>query len=173
MRRRRYIGCRTTRANSKPDNQMARFLRIPFLLVFVLATACMEDSPFVPNIEETNFDPSLNVDLEASTKTASGLYYRDIIVGGGAQVPATGTAAVTTTYELYLRNGDLVQSGTFPFTVGAAGTIPGYDEGVRGMRVGGQRQLIIPPSLGYGEDAYAGIPGNSILVYFVVLTAID
>src|SRR5690606_16652910 len=111
--------------------------------------------------------------LEASTKTASGLYYRDIIVGDGAQVPATGAAAVTTTYELYLRNGDLVESGTFAFTVGSAATSPGYDEGVRGMRVGGQRQLIVPPSLGYGEADYAGIPGNSILVYFVVLTAID
>ena len=156
-----------------PGNPMARLLRIPFLLLIVLAAACMNDSPFVPNIEETNFDPALNVDLEASTKTSSGLYYRDIVVGAGEQVPATGTAAVTTTYELYLRNGELLQSGTVPFTVGTAAVIPGYDEGVRGMRVGGQRQLIIPPSLGYGENDYAGIPGNSILVYFVVLTAIE
>ncbi len=152
---------------------MARLLRIPFLIVLAFAAACLDDSPFSPSIENTNFAPALGVDLEASTKTASGLYFRDIVVGTGDPVPATGTAEVTTSYQLYLRNGDLVESGSFSFTVGAPGVIAGYDEGVRGMRVGGQRQLIIPPSLGYGEQDIDGIPPNSILVYFVFLTGIE
>lgn len=152
---------------------MARLVRIPHLLLIVLAAACMDNSPFVPKIEDTNFAPELDVDLDASTKTASGLYYRDLIVGDGATVPATGEISVTTTYALYLRNGDHVQSGNYTFTVGTSAAIAGYDEGMRGMRVGGSRQLIIPPHLGYGEQGTQGIPPNSILVYVIGLTSIN
>lgn len=155
---------------------MRQLRSLPLLMLLAVLTAsCLDNSPFVPQIDNTTFDPSLGVDLAASTKTASGLYYRDIIVSAGAEVPATGTTAVTTTYSLYLRNGDLVESGTYPFTVGstgAGGAIAGYDEGVRGMRVGGIRQLIVPPSLGYGAQPQAGIPKNSILVFTVRLTSI-
>lgn len=154
---------------------MSRVLRLPLLLVLALVSlSCLSDSPFVPKIEDTNFDPALGVDLAASTRTASGLYYRDIDVGLGALVPATGnTTAVSTTYSLFLRTGQLVQSGNFNFTVGTGAAIQGYDEGVRGMRVGGRRQLIIPPKLGYGSSPFGDIPANSILVYTIDLTAIN
>jgi FKBP-type peptidyl-prolyl cis-trans isomerase len=112
------------------------------------------------------------VNLAASTKTASGLYYRDITVGVGALVPATSGASVTTTYAGYLRNGTQFDAGNLPaFTTGTGAVIDGYDEGVRGMRVGGQRQLIIPPALGYGSRGSGSIPGNSILVFVITLTA--
>jgi FKBP-type peptidyl-prolyl cis-trans isomerase len=158
---------------------MARLLRASFLLLAVILTGCLDDSPFVPQIDETNFAPELEVDLAASTKTASGLYYRDILVGPGAQVAGAGAVAVTTGYSLYLRTGELIQSGDFALTLdGGAGTqraIPGYEEGVRGMRVGGQRQLIIPPHIAYGESppSGSGIPKNAILVYTITLTSID
>ena len=126
----------------------------------------------MPNIDTTNFAPSLNVNLAASTKTASGLYYRDITVGAGALVPVASGASVTTTYAGYLRNGTEFDSGSLPaFTTGTGAVIDGYDEGVRGMRVGGQRQLIIPPSLGYGSRASGSIPANSILIFVITLTA--
>lgn len=153
---------------------MRRSLSLPLLaLVAVLATSCLDTEPFVPKIEETNFDPSLGVDLAASTRTSSGLWYRDIITGTGDPVPATGTQSVNTTYEVFLRTGDLVESGTFNFTVGAGESIAGYDEGIRGMRQGGQRQLIIPPALAYGDVGSAGVPPNSILVYTVNLVSIN
>lgn len=156
---------------------MRRLLSIPLLaLVAVFATSCLDTEPFVPKIEETNFDPSLGVNLAASTKTASGLWYRDIIVGTGDPVPATGTQSVTTTYDLYLRTGQLIQSGTFSFTVGQVGqggAIAGYDEGLRGMRQGGQRQLIIPPALGYGSVGSGDIPPNAIIIYTVNLVSIN
>lgn len=153
---------------------MPRAFRHSFLLVLCAFTiSCLDDSPFVPKIEDTTFAPALGVDLAASTKTASGLYYRDITVGGGAEVAATGNVPVATSYTLYLRTGTHVQTGDFAFTVGSGGSIPGYEEGLRGMRVGGQRQLIIPPHLGYGSRATGGIPANSILVYTVTLTAIN
>ncbi len=154
---------------------MSRVLRLPLLLVLAFVSlSCLSDDPFVPKIEDTSFDPALGVDLAASTRTASGLYYRDITVGAGAQVPATGnTTAVSTTYSVYLRTGQLMQSGNFNFTVGSGASIEGYEEGVRGMRVGGRRQLIIPPRLGYGSAGFGDIPPNAILVYTVDLTAIN
>lgn len=150
---------------------MRRFLALlPLLLVAV--ASCSDSAPFVPNIDTTNFAPSLNVNLAASTKTASGLYYRDITVGAGALVPVASGASVTTTYAGYLRNGTEFDSGNLPaFTTGTGAVIDGYDEGVRGMRVGGQRQLIIPPSLGYGSRASGSIPANSILIFVITLTA--
>ena len=150
---------------------MRRLLALlPLLLVAV--ASCSDSAPFVPNIDTTNFAPSLNVNLAASTKTASGLYYRDITVGAGALVPVASGASVTTTYAGYLRNGTEFDSGNLPaFTTGTGAVIDGYDEGVRGMRVGGQRQLIIPPSLGYGSRASGSIPANSILIFVITLTA--
>jgi peptidylprolyl isomerase len=155
---------------------MARILRASLLLLAVFFTGCLDDSPFVPNIEDTNFAPDLQVDLAASTKTVSGLYYRDITVGDGAQVAADGNVAVTTVYSLYLRGGQLIESGTFSPTLGAGSSnrpILGYEEGVRGMREGGRRQLIIPPHLGYGDTKNGKIPANSILVFTVDLTSIN
>lgn len=152
---------------------MRRLSQLPVvLLVALLSVSCLDDSPFVPSIENTAFDPALGVDLAASTKTASGLYYRDITVGGGTEVPATGTTVVQTAYQLFLRTGESLQAGNFNFTVGTNGAIRGYDEGVRGMRVGGRRQLIIPPSLGYGAAGSGVVPPNAILVYTVDLVGI-
>lgn len=151
---------------------MARTLRLSVLLLVVLFSGCLSDAPFVPNIEDTAFAPQLGVDLESSTKTASGLYYRDVTVGVGALVPATGNFSATTPYALYLRSGVLVEEGTFAFAV-PGGAIAGYVEGVRGMRVGGRRQLIVPPHLGYGSARNGDIPANSILVFTVDLTSIN
>lgn len=152
--------------------------RLPFIAlllgVVMSAGACMDNSPFVPKIEDTAFAPELGVDLDASTKTSSGLYYRDITVGNGAEVPATGALSITTNYSLYLRTGAHIQTGTITFpTAGGGGPIPGFDEGVRGMRVGGTRQLIMPPRLGYGDQANGDIPANSILVFSVTLNSIN
>jgi FKBP-type peptidyl-prolyl cis-trans isomerase len=153
---------------------MRRLLSLPLLaFVALFAASCLDTEPFVPKIEETNFDPSLGVDLAASTKTASGLWYRDITVGTGDPVPATGTQSVSTTYELFLRTGELLQSGPFDFTVGQGEAIAGYDEGIRGMRQGGQRQLIIPPSLAYGEAGSGDVPANAIIIYTVTLVSIN
>lgn len=153
---------------------MRRLRFLPLVAILALsASACLDDSPFVPNIADTTFDPSLGVDIAASTRTATGLYYRDITVGGGAEVAATGMVPVSTAYVLHLRNGTHVQSGDFSFTVGSNTAIIGYEEGIRGMRVGGVRQLIIPPDLAYGDQESGGIPGNSILVYRVTLVSIN
>lgn len=147
--------------------------RLLSLLALLLSSACNSaDGPFVPTIETANFAPSLGVDLAASTKTATGLYYRDITVGPGTLMPATGTKTVTVNYSGFLRNGSKFDEGTAA-VFSTAGLIAGFDEGLRGMKVGGQRQLIIPPALGYGSTGTSGIPGNSILVFNITLLGVQ
>lgn len=156
---------------------MPRFSRLAILLAaVVIAPGCTNsDEIFIPEITSTNFATSLDVDIPGSTGTASGLYYREISVGGGATVPTAAGTRVTIQYTGWLRNGVEFDTGTFSFTTGTVGpgsAITGMDEGVRGMRVGGVRQIIIPPSLGYGDNGTTGIPGQSILVFRVTLLSI-
>ena len=136
------------------------------LLAFAL-TACAP--PEVP-IEKATFAASLNVDLAQSTKQTSGLYLRDLEVGTGAEAK-TGSQ-VTMRYTGWLADGtqfDSNQAAGFKFRVGLGEVIAGWDLGVPGMKVGGKRQLIIPPSLGYGESGTGPIPGNAILVFDVTM----
>lgn len=107
------------------------------------------------------------------TKTASGLEYWDIKVGTGA-VAQTGQQ-VKVDYTGWLTTGKKFDSsvGTgrpFDFKLGAGNVIKGWDEGIVGMKVGGKRQLRIPPDLAYGEKGYPGaIPPNATLIFDVRL----
>jgi FKBP-type peptidyl-prolyl cis-trans isomerase len=106
-------------------------------------------------------------------KTPGGVSYWDIKVGTGAE--AVKGKKVTVHYTGWLTNGkkfdSSVDSGTpFPFTLGAGEVIPGWDEGVAGMKVGGKRQLKIPPQMGYGHAGAAGvIPPDATLIFDVEL----
>ncbi|HSZ63409.1 MAG TPA: FKBP-type peptidyl-prolyl cis-trans isomerase [Terriglobales bacterium] len=107
------------------------------------------------------------------TKTASGLEYWDIKVGTGAV--ANAGMKVKVDYTGWLTNGKKFDSsvGTgrpFDFLLGGGQVIKGWDEGIAGMKVGGKRQLRIPPGLAYGEKGYSSvIPPNSTLIFDVQL----
>lgn len=109
----------------------------------------------------------------APTKTASGLEYWDIKVGTGAVAQSGQNVKVD--YTGWLTNGKKFDSsvGTgkpFDFMLGASQVIKGWDEGVAGMKVGGKRQLRIPPDLAYGAAGYPlVIPANSTLIFDVQL----
>ena len=113
--------------------------------------------------------------------TASGLQYEDTVVGEGAQ--ATPGQDVTVHYTGWLykdgEQGAKFDSSRdrrdpFVFGLGAGMVIKGWDEGVQGMKIGGQRTLIIPPELGYGARGAGGvIPPNATLKFDVELLALD
>lgn len=96
------------------------------------------------------------------------------------EVVGTGTEAktgnhVTVNYVGTLTNGTKFDSSydrnqPFDFNLGGGQVIKGWDQGVVGMKVGGKRKLVIPPSLGYGAQAVGDkIPANSTLVFEIEL----
>ncbi len=113
----------------------------------------------------------------APTTTASGLQYWDIVVGNGATAAAGNLVSVH--YTGWLTNGQKFDSSVdrgqpFSFPLGAGQVIKGWDEGVAGMKVGGKRQLRIPPELGYGAGGAGGvIPGNATLIFDVELLQVS
>jgi FKBP-type peptidyl-prolyl cis-trans isomerase len=106
--------------------------------------------------------------------TDSGLQYRDLVVGTGEEASAGATAVVH--YTGWLLDGtkfdsSLDQGNPFSFPIGAGMVIKGWDEGVASMKVGGRRELIIPPALGYGDRGAGGglIPPGASLRFEVEL----
>ena len=108
--------------------------------------------------------------------TPSGLKYTDEVVGSGDS-PSKGKK-VRVHYTGKLTNGKKFDSShdrkePFEFTIGVGQVIRGWDEGVMSMKVGGKRQLTIPPDLGYGaRGAPPVIPPNAELVFDVELLAV-
>lgn len=109
--------------------------------------------------------------------TASGLQYEDLRPGDGAA--ARDGCAVVVHYTGWLADGRQFDSSRergepFGFNLGRGDVIAGWDEGVAGMRVGGQRKLVVPPTLGYGAwGAGDVIPPDATLVFEVDLLAVD
>ncbi len=105
--------------------------------------------------------------------TPSGVKYWEIHPGEGS--PATRGHAVTVLYRAWIENGKEIPSSlsdgrTPTFTLGMGQVIRGWEEGMEGMKVGGKRQLRIPPNLAYGTGgAPPLIPPNATLIFDVEL----
>ncbi|KIJ49711.1 hypothetical protein M422DRAFT_777627 [Sphaerobolus stellatus SS14] len=114
-------------------------------------------------------DAEKNPKAEASPlkELSGGLKYRDVKVGSGKQAKAGNTVSMR--YIGKLTSGKIFDSNTkgkpFTFKLGKGEVIKGWDLGIAGMQVGGERLLIIPANLAYGKQGTQGIPGNATLQF--------
>lgn len=118
-------------------------------------------------ISDTKFDPSLGVDLSKMTVTDDGLYYQDVVVGTGTEVTVMDTVSVDITG--WLSDGTQVVTGTDEPLLVAGGLIPGLVEGLLGMKEGGERLLLVPSDLAYGDLGKGAVPGGAIIVFDVTV----
>lgn len=147
----------------------------PLLVLCAALLASCSDST-EPDITKISFAPSLGIDLSKMTKTANGVYIRDLTVGTGAT--AAAGKQVSFHYIGWLTDGTQFDANQPPATparssLGTGGLIPGFDEGMRGMQVGGRRQMVIPPGLAYGREGNGPIPPNAVIVFQVDLVGVQ
>lgn len=155
-------------------------LLAPLLALALPLAACIDNEPVSPatntaaTVETTTFAASLGVDLSAAgwTRTATGLYYRTLANASGTAATVANGQRIAVRYTGWLWNGAQFESSTYTFVLGTGVVIPGWDQGIVGMRVGERRRLLIPPSLGYGWQANGPIPPNSVLVFDVEVLSI-
>lgn len=141
----------------------------------LLTAACGTGATFTRTCYEV---PSAVAEIRGDTViTSTGLRYIEQNEGAGAE--AATCTEVTVSYTGRLLDGTVFDDGSFSFIPGAAQVVPGFEQGVVGMRVEGTRRIIVPPELGYGSqpvtDRQTGeilIPANSTLVFDVALTEV-
>lgn len=110
-------------------------------------------------------------------KLPSGLVYEDLVVGNGTMADPGLTVSVH--YTGWLTNGNKFDSSfdrgrPYTFVLGTGAVIAGWDQGIKGMRLGGKRKLTIPPDMGYGAAGNGErIPPNSTLVFEVELVGVQ
>jgi FKBP-type peptidyl-prolyl cis-trans isomerase len=120
--------------------------------------------------------PAATTSPAPTTQATSDLKIIDQVVGTG-DVAEDGDT-ITVHYTGYLVDGTKFDSSLdrgkpFQITLGMHRVIPGWEQGLRGMKVGGKRQLIIPPDLAYGAAAQGKIPRNSTLNFEIELLAVN
>jgi FKBP-type peptidyl-prolyl cis-trans isomerase FkpA len=138
---------------------------IPILALLVVSACSSDNSPMATPTPPT-------------TTTSAPYSQTDLVVGTGA-IAAPGNT-VTVAYAGWLHDssrpdakGTQFDSQTsFSFALGTGQVIRGWDQGVAGMRVGGQRRLVIPPELAYGSAGRGTIPPNATLVFDITLNSV-
>lgn len=177
-----------------PSRTLSFLRRLPLLFLLapllVLFAACGYPNPYASNqgpqsgvgasTPEASASPSGDpFSLGEHAKLVhlpNGLAYANIKVGTGDLARANDSA--TMDYTLYSAGGEFLQtsigssSGPFTTELSTSALIPGFVQGVEGMRVGGVRRIVVPQDLGYGQTPPSGIPAGT-LVFIVRLKAIS
>ncbi len=162
-------------------NRVARVALTAAIMTPLVLAGCQEGAPDQSRVPPEyrvadRYHASLRVDLSEMQRRPTGLYIQDVVEGDGAR--ADSGDVVTVHYTGWLPNGNSFDSSRegdepFEFALGYGRVIDGWDQGVVGMKVGGQRRLVIPPALGYGESGMGPIPGSSTLVFDVELLDVE
>ncbi|MDK3257319.1 FKBP-type peptidyl-prolyl cis-trans isomerase [Blastococcus capsensis] len=157
------------------------------LLALTLAlSACGggEEEPTPPAAaevaEEISTDLSQAPDVPPTDAPAPDeLVIEDVVVGDGAEA-VEGTSVAVKYVGAFYETGEEFDSSwsrgadeTLPVTIGAGQVIPGFEQGITGMQVGGRRVVTIPSELGYGDADRGPIPGGSTLVFVIDLVEVS
>ncbi len=156
--------------------------RLPLLALIALAacSSVADESPAIsnspPDIATATFAPSLGIDIAEFSHNANGLYWKDLRLGDGSVVQSG--QRVTVGYDGQLPDGSRFEKSPadrpYVTNIGVGAVIPGWDQGIVGMRVGGRRMLIIPAALGYGAGGSPPvIPPNAVLIFTVEVFAAE
>jgi FKBP-type peptidyl-prolyl cis-trans isomerase len=152
-------------------------------------TAAPDGAPTAPPCEQApaTAEPAAGATTDLSVKPEPqidggappcDLVVSDIVVGQGEQAVPGVEAEVKYVGALYDDGSEFDSSWsrspdeTLPFEVGSPGLIPGFDQGVQGMREGGRRQVVIPSQLGYGATGQGPIPPAATLVFVIDLVEV-
>jgi FKBP-type peptidyl-prolyl cis-trans isomerase FkpA len=150
------------------------FVAIAIILAITAVIGLAQSGTGRSAVQNTNAPTKVTGD---GVKTDSGLQYWEIRVGNGDM--AKEGSHVRVHYTGWLTTGKKFDSSVdagkpFDFTIGNGEVIKGWEEGVAGMKVGGKRQLRIPPALGYGaEGAPPDIPPNATLIFDIKLLGVQ
>ena len=144
---------------------LTKFLRSSFILVLLAGVAGCDFGTATPTSPD---------------QTSVTFSQTDLTVGTGAEATAGKTASVQYNIWLYSetgpdKKGSQLQAGQFAYVVGSTSIIKGFDMGVTGMKVGGVRRAIVPPSLAYGTTGNTSgtIKPNAALVFEITLANVQ
>jgi FKBP-type peptidyl-prolyl cis-trans isomerase FkpA len=133
-------------------------------LALLATSACSNNNSTSPTVPPTTTAPYSQTDLVAGIGTTAA-------PGNTLTVAYTGWLHDSSKPDA---KGSQFESGSITTRIGVGQVIRGWDQGIPGMRVGGQRRLVIPPELAYGSQSpSAKIPANATLIFDVTLTAVQ
>jgi peptidylprolyl isomerase len=155
-------------ANIQPPPSQSQTLT--FTATSTSSTGATGPTIVTPSHGKLSVKPTITAPKTAPPKS---LVTKDLITGTGAAAQPGDTITVNYVGALY-NNGKVFDASwnrnqPLSTPLGEGGLIKGWDQGLVGMRVGGRRELIIPPSLAYGKSGQGPIPGNSTLIFVVDL----
>lgn len=154
-------------------------LKFPLIAAFVAMlslTACGGGGSDSGNTG--NGAPTLPPVTTPSATNPAALTRTEIAIGTGAEAVSGKKATVTYTLWLYdgaaaESKGKMIESNQFAFALDGKAVIPGFEQGVTGMKVGGKRLVHVPSSLAYGGGSTEKIPPNSGLVFEITLNKVE
>ena len=155
---------------------MSRSLKRSLLVMVAVAlSACNldvaqpADEPSDPATE--TFAPGLKIDISKMQKTTAGTYYKDVTVGTGVEIGLGAGRFAVLSYAGFLKTGSPFAQALNQL-LSVSSLPPGMVDGIAGMKEGGERIMVVPSELGYGNIPVPGVPPNSTLVFDVILNQV-